>query len=122
MKIRIKGNSIRLRLTKSEVAEFADKGVFFEETNFGSSRLTYGLEISKDGFGASFENGNIIVSVPGSKGREWSKSDEMVGFEHKLTLERGSDLTILVEKDFVCLTDRPNEDESDNYPNPMSHC
>ena len=33
-------------------------------------------------------------------------------------LDDGSNLKILVEKDFVCLTGRDDEDESDMFPHP----
>jgi hypothetical protein len=33
-------------------------------------------------------------------------------------LDDGAKLTILVEKDFACLTPREGEDESDMFPNP----
>ena len=38
--------------------------------------------------------------------------------EGEQVLEDGERLAILVEKDFVCLTDRENEDESDMFPHP----
>ena len=47
----------------------------------------------------------------------WKKSDR-VGFQHTMALEKGKELFLLLEKDFVCL-DETIEDQSDNYPNPL---
>ena len=41
MKIRIKGNSIRLRLTKTEVDNFAANGFVEEKTEFGNNYFLY---------------------------------------------------------------------------------
>lgn len=40
-----------------------------------------------------------------------------VGFYHTQTLDDGQKLNLTLEKDFVCLDER-SEDQSDNYPNP----
>lgn len=38
MKIRIKGNSLRYRLTRSEVAKFWENGILEEHTQFAHSK------------------------------------------------------------------------------------
>lgn len=48
MKIRIKGNSIRYRLTKTEVETFCKTGSYKETTNFGNSVFTYQLKAKKE--------------------------------------------------------------------------
>lgn len=48
----------------------------------------------------------------------WDKN-EIVGFKDDFALKNGEKLSLLVEKDFVCLDER-DEDESDNYPNPLA--
>jgi len=48
MKLRIKGNSIRLRLLKSEVEKFAEDGRISDETSFGKNAFRYTLAMSKD--------------------------------------------------------------------------
>mgnify|MGYP000856860489 CR=1 FL=1 len=122
MKIRIKGNSIRLRLTKTEIANFGEQGIIEEETQFpGGSRLCYAL-ISKEGIentSASFHDNRITVWVPEKIKQTWTSTD-LVGFDEKILLENGQ-LLLLIEKDFVCL-DNTLEDQSDNYPNPNAVC
>ena len=43
---------------------------------------------------------------------------EQVSIQGEQMLDDGGKLKILVEKDFVCLTGRDDEDESDMYPHP----
>ncbi len=60
---------------------------------------------------------DVIGSLPKALAKTWVETEE-VGFEANQPLENGESLYILVEKDFQCLTARPNEDESDNYAHP----
>ena len=65
MKLRIKGNSIRFRLTQSEVQTFAGEGVIQEVIHFSHQNFLYALEKrSTQQLTASFENGKITVFVP----------------------------------------------------------
>jgi hypothetical protein len=114
MKIRIKGNSLRYRLTRPEVERFARDGYLEDTTNFGGARLTYSLQKITDGnLSAGFENNNITLYMPGRMLDEWATT-ERVGFDKT---ENG--LYLLIEKDFMCL-DVVAEDQSDNYPNPLA--
>lgn len=120
MKIRIRGNSVRLRLTKSEVDQFGKEGYIEESTDFGATKLTYALSKTQDAdMSASFENNKINMFLPESKAQEWT-SQNIVGFDHKLQLDNGTTLSLLLEKDFKCL-DESTEDQSDNYDNPLLH-
>ena len=47
----------------------------------------------------------------------WATSDQ-VSIDGEQVLVDGEKLNILVEKDFICLTGRDDEDESDMYPHP----
>jgi hypothetical protein len=69
VKLRIRGNSIRLRLGRSEVQRLAIKGAIEELTVFGSGegqRLHYEIRAASDEtvVRASFEGGRIVVHVP----------------------------------------------------------
>lgn len=122
MKIRIKGNSVRLRLTKTEVANFATHGFLEEKTELLGGDFNYRLEQNDhvETPTASWKQNGILLEIPESVGHQWTGSDE-VGFQHIQILPNGSELFILVEKDFVCL-DNTFEDQSDNYPNPNAVC
>lgn len=124
MKIRIKGNFVRFRLTKSEVATISEQGYLEEQTVFGPAPhqvFTYALQ-SKDGIQqleAAFDHNRITMFLPAEEARTWYDSDR-VGFENDTDNGTEYPLHLLLEKDFVCL-DETAEDQSDNYPNPLIH-
>ncbi len=129
MKLRIRGNSIRLRLTQGEVARIA-KGERVEETlEFGlepHQRFTYALEVSNDSpdIEAQYQHGRITVRLPEDEARAWAHDDSRVGMSGEQSL-RHSDgnesvsLMLLVEKDFACLTERRGADDADTFPHPL---
>lgn len=118
MKIRIKGNYVRYRLTRSEVEEFSKEGYLEEETEFLSGKLVYALQARKGlkDLDIDMTGNRITLFFPDSEKESWYNS-ERVGYERLLTLPNGNKAGILLEKDFVCL-DNVQEDQSDNYPNP----
>jgi len=120
LKVRIKGNSIRYRLTKSEVNQFCSNGLITDSVNFGGNILTYSLAAyADDSMIACFENKNITIKVPENYRKEWLQAHK-ISFQNDMILGDGNILNILIEKDFVCLDER-DEDESDNYPNPKAN-
>ena len=123
MKLRIKGNSIRLRLTQTEITNFGEHGLLEEKTEFSNGTVFgYTLQSRYDleKIEAAFSENTITVFVPLSIAKEWTTTDK-VGFENKMDLGNGKQLFILIEKDFVCL-DNTYEDQSDNFPNPNEVC
>ncbi|MFY0675238.1 MAG: hypothetical protein JXQ87_17720 [Bacteroidia bacterium] len=121
MKLRIKGNSIRLRLSQSEVKKFGESEICFDKIAFGETSLTYQLHMAEvDSVTAEFGNNTIAVAVPSELGQKWVSDNEMVGFDHNQTFKNGTQLFILIEKDFQCLTERKHEDETDNFANPQA--
>jgi len=123
MKLRIKGNSIRLRLSQSDAAEFAKNGKVEERTEFGESNQSFVYSITTEPgaekVSAGFENGRISVIVPPAAAERWSQPEE-TGISGEQELSAGKTLRILIEKDFACLAPRIDEDESDNFPHPKS--
>jgi hypothetical protein len=122
MKLRIKGNSIRLRLGQSEVLQLAINGKVEESTQFGPFReqsLRYTISASPDvrDVSANFINRSITIRVPWSIVHEWVTTDQ-VSID---ALQRNSvdvDLRILIEKDFECIDPAPGESQEDAFPNP----
>ncbi|MCB1025749.1 MAG: hypothetical protein KDB79_15230 [Acidobacteria bacterium] len=116
MKLRISGNSIRLRLTRSEVERFGSEGTVEESVNFGDgngSGFRYLIKkTSRETLHASFDGARIVVSVPSDIAGKWIATED-VGIEGV-----DGELQIFIEKDFVCLNPRKSEDQSDNFPHP----
>lgn len=112
MKLRIRGNSLRLRLTRPEVEALCARGVVEEATTFpGGTRFCYAVELSTTTT-ALCDAGGILVRIERETGTAWCASDE-VGIMAEI-----GPLHILVEKDFACLNPRANEDPAEQYPHP----
>ncbi|WP_149275593.1 DUF7009 family protein [Pareuzebyella sediminis] len=118
MKIRIKGNAIRIRITKSEVADFCKNGYLEEKTFFNTGVFKYAIRQERNAscFEAIFEDNTISFILPKEMVESW-EVNEVVGFENIVVLSDGKELSLLLEKDFTCLEPR-KEDQTDNYPNP----
>lgn len=119
MKLRMKGDSLRLRLTRGEVQQLAESGRVEERVHISPHGvLVYRLQRAAAAatLGATFDNGVIEIQVPESVARDWCAS-ERVTLDH--VQQHGAvDLRIVIEKDFACLAPRSDEDESDNFRHP----
>ncbi|MCL7986522.1 hypothetical protein M8998_01075 [Sphingobacterium sp. lm-10] len=116
MKIRIKDNSVRLRLTQSEVTDLGSKGRVSGFTEFIDQPFVYSIETSAvTTLSATFVANKIILFMPATMVHEFVTTDR-VGFEGQVGLVK-----LLVEKDFACI-DNTVEDQSDNFPNPNVKC
>jgi hypothetical protein len=116
MKLRLQGNSIRLRLTRSEVARLLKTGSVAESVDFGGNRaLIYRLRSRGDSgpVQAEFSDGGLTVSLGADAAQAWAGSDE-VGI-----YGQADALTVSIETDFRCLT-RPVGDPQDRdaFPHP----
>jgi len=121
MKLRIRENSIRLRLKRAEVDQLASGRSIVEQTRFPDSVLTYRLDVSGDeNFSASFRDGNLAISLPKSEVTQWARN-EQVSIVAEQDLGDTDALSLLIEKDFKCLAPghhRPCEDDADTFPHP----
>lgn len=118
MKIRIKGDSVRFRLTQSEVKSLSTNGEIYDSTNFGGQVFNYGVILNSDTnqLQISFENNRVTLEMPETTGKVWFQND-IITYDHTIKTTSGNELYLLLEKDFTCL-DNTIEDQSDNYPNP----
>ena len=121
MKLRIRENTIRLRLKQNEVAQIAAGQAIVEETRFPASSLTYSLQVSgDDAASANFEHGTLAIYLPAVDVARWAGSDQ-VSIVAEQAVNESDTLSLLVEKDFKCLSPghhRPGEDDVDTYPHP----
>jgi hypothetical protein len=121
MKLRIKGPSLRLRLTQKEVRTLGDAGVLEEQVPFGGG-VNFSYRLRRDAAAtritASFSGGVLDIRVPEAQALEWCSS-EAVSLAARQEAAPHT-LSITVEKDFACLAPRTDEDESDHFPHPHS--
>lgn len=124
MKLRIRGDTIRLRLKRGEVDQISAGTSIVEETHFPGSILTYRLDVSDNrDMSASFDNGSLVISLPKSTVSDWAATDE-VSLDAEQKLSGTGSLSLLIEKDFSCLEPghhRDCADDADTFPHPSTH-
>lgn len=114
MKLRIKSNSIRFRLTKSDVRQLSSKGFLEDSISFGTAQLLFAVKATvSQTMAVTFVSDTITLFLPQHTITELADTDK-VGFESNT-----GELHVLVEKDFTCL-ENVAEDQSDNYTNPLA--
>jgi hypothetical protein len=121
MKLRIKGNSLRLRVSRSEVAKVRKGERVAETIQFTSdvaARFTYALkrDPSVTTPTVRYEAAEVTVLIPADQALTWCFTDQ-VGTVENVSLGSQGSLDLIVEKDFACL-DRSDEDNQDTFPNP----
>lgn len=120
LKLRIRDNSIRLRLSQTEVESVNANGLVRGRVPFaGSNSFDYVLESSPATVRpeAHISNNVLTVRIPQLDIKQWAES-EQVSIASDQVLDGGEQLKILIEKDFACLAPREGEDESDMFPHP----
>ena len=100
MKLRIRGNSLRLRVSKTELAKIAETGKVEDTVRFSSEQsLRYGIEVRPTGaVTATFADAAILVTLPKARLDLWLRPNE-VSVEGSQPIGRGKVLQILLEKD-----------------------
>jgi hypothetical protein len=121
MKLRIKGNSLRLRVSRSEL-DLVSNGQRVQETIYfgpeSDASLTYALEWDEviAQTTVKYESHTVTVQIPSNLARNWGTSD-LVGLSGHIDLGSVGILEVLVEKDFACF-DRSDATDEDTFPNP----
>lgn len=122
MKLRIKGNSIRIRLSRTEVDTLAKDNYLEERTEFANTAFIYALQAKAgiSGLEAGFSENKLTMYVSTELVTEWP-TNNTVGFDNKWDAGNKKSLFLLLEKDFKCI-DNAMEDQTDNYENPNKTC
>lgn len=121
MKLRIKGNALRLRLTQGDMSALAEQGQVQERTEFpGGVALVYRLCSNKkiNDVSVSYSENLIEFQIPEALAQRWSGT-ELVTVNATAAVPSGV-LQVVLEKDYACLVPRAGEDESDNFPHPQA--
>lgn len=120
MKLRIQGNSLRLRLNQSEVAQFSKTGFVEDSIQFGpGASLTYTIETASTLPAplATFQDHWLRVQVPAPAAQDWYTTDR-VAISSEQPIDGDKTLSVLIEKDFQCVHGG-DERDPDAYPNPL---
>ena len=100
MKLRIRGNSIRLGISKTELAKLAETGKADDTVRFSSEQsLHYAIEVRPTGaVTATFGGDSILVTLPKARLDLWLRRDD-VSVEGSQPIGGGKVLQIVLEKD-----------------------
>lgn len=119
MKLRIKGDSLRLRIAPSEMKWLMETGRVEDTVHFGAdvhARLTYALEHADvSEMTVRYEPEHVAVVVPTGIARAWSGGDE-VGVYGSVNVG-GAHLELAIEKDWACV-DKSEAENQDTFPHP----
>lgn len=115
MKLRIHGNSVRLRLKQAEVAVIAGGGTVEGVCAIPGQRFTYRLTPGED-FTACHSLGTLSVFVPQEALTRWANSDQ-VGISGA-----AGAIDVLIEKDWNCIEASNPADNEDTFPHPAPSC
>ena len=122
MKLRIQGNSLRLRVTQPELARLVEGREVADVIHLGpavGASLRYTLTIADQAapVEVAYQEGAIAVSITPEQLRAWT-DESAVGIYATLEIGPGGLLDVAVEKDFKCLDIRGEQDK-DAFPNPL---
>ncbi len=118
MKLRIRDDSLRLRLGQTEVTKIA-RGEAVEGCMHlpGGNAFRYRLEGVSDAASDVLGDGSgLTVRVAADTLGDWARGDSV-----SLALQcagANAHLDVLIEKDFACLTARDGDDDADSFPHP----
>lgn len=124
MKLRLLNNSVRLRLQQGEVARIGAGDSVVEHTRLPGGTLTYRLEVADTkNVTANLSGTTLAVTLPRHIAGAWADS-EQVSIAGEFETVDGESLSVLVEKDFKCLspgTERTEGEDADGFPHPEAH-
>jgi len=121
MKLRIKGNSLRLRVSHSELVRILNGGRVTETIRFAPAQeamLTYALDSAQQpsAITVQYKPQELTVTLSRDQAAIWG-SDGEIGVHGTVNIGAEGVLEVIVEKDFACL-DRSDEENLDAFPNP----
>jgi len=119
MKLRVRENSLRIRLVQTEVQKLVNGQSVEQTTDFSpSSSLIVRVEpcLRTEQLAALFVDHRLSILLPPAAVRRWAETDQ-VAIEANQPVGDGRFLNILIEKDFACLLSRAGDDV-DAFPNP----
>ncbi len=119
MKLRISGNSIRLRLSQRDVNLLVAEGQIAEKLDFPSPALAFEYHLSilksSDIAQAMFDGQKMIFKIPQREVTNWANSNQE-GIYKTIDIKNSQVLDLQIEKDYKCL--HKDDDENDTFPNP----
>jgi hypothetical protein len=105
MKLRLQGNSLRLRLSEAEVNQFAETGLVEEIILLSSDETKLLRYVLRQTTGTAstvdFAANTITVNIPQAIAEKWVNTD-LTGFDDLIQTGPDKQLRIVIEKDLDC--------------------
>jgi hypothetical protein len=99
MKLKIEQDSLRLRLSESEIEQFVAAGRMKESCSFGSGmELSIIFEVGGSALAASFDDRTLAIAIPRAMAETLTLGGGL-GFETVQLNDDGTSLSIVVERD-----------------------
>ena len=121
MKIRLKGNSIRLRLGPRDIQKLLRERRIVESTRFTPTavfEVSLAMSIDVQSPLARLDDRSIRIVLPATTVDRWAESTEQIAITADHPVGDGQTLKLLIEKDFECLDARRGTEAEDSFPNP----
>ncbi len=132
MKLRIRSNTLRLRLVRAEVDQLLASGETREAMPALGGALDYVFALgdvatATAALKTSDAGAELRVTWPRAEATAWAQDPRAVGMRATVALPAtatatttaaAGELSLLVEKDFPCLVVREGEDDSDAFARP----
>src|SRR5258707_791989 len=103
MKLRLKGNSIRVRLDRRDIERLINEGRVGDAVRFGPGlEFSYAVEAGsapRERPQVSYTAGRLVISIDPADVEEWLSGDR-VGFDHQQPVAGGF-VRVLLEKDLA---------------------
>ncbi|MGN6626546.1 MAG: DUF7009 family protein [Tepidisphaeraceae bacterium] len=121
MKLRLRGNSVRLRLGQSEVRRLSEGEALTETLTFGPGAASFAYTLRPSGDfqppAITFTGGELVVSLSARDIDAWAAGDA-VGIRATQAAGKKHEMALLIEKDFECLDNENGESQEDAFPSP----
>ncbi|MFK8016944.1 MAG: hypothetical protein AB8G17_16065 [Gammaproteobacteria bacterium] len=121
MKLRLRDDTLRLRLQQQEVEQLGNGDSVEAHTPLQNAGLTYRLTpTNASSISATLEQNALAIGVPQAVARAWANSDQ-VAIKADIESKDGATLSVLIEKDFQCLAPDANRhaaDDADAFVHP----
>jgi hypothetical protein len=125
MKVRISGNSLRFRVSRSDLASLQSGKRVQTTIHFApqpDANFTYVLErsVTVQSIAVRYLPGEVTAILPTAQADLWSATDQ-VGIYETLNIGNAETLDLIIEKDFACI-DGSDAQNVDTFPNPSIAC
>ena len=124
MKVRLRANTIRLRLTQEEVSAISGGEPVKLCTSFGAGfRQQLVWMVSAHHVGSSnttilFDGSQVAIELSGEHVSNWLSDGTVEGFTETVASDAEESIILTVQRDYACLVPRDPAEDAGAFPHP----